>query len=106
MAELLRDLSVDGILVSPLGRARATAAIIAEALGVLVAVCKDLAELNLGEMGGLTRGEFGEPYPGALHKRSQNWHHWRFLGGESDAGVAERAASALHAARLVTSSDL
>ncbi|WP_150461691.1 histidine phosphatase family protein [Nesterenkonia ebinurensis] len=48
VAELLRDFSVDGILVSPMGRARATAAIISEALGVPVAVCEDLAELYLG----------------------------------------------------------
>ncbi|WP_150461690.1 histidine phosphatase family protein [Nesterenkonia ebinurensis] len=50
-------------------------------------------------MSGLTRGELEVLYPGALHKRSQNWYHWQFPGGESYAGAAERAASALHAAK-------
>lgn len=101
VAELLRGFSVDGALSSPMGRALETASTISEALGVPLIIIEDLAELDLGEISGLTWTEFEARHPGARQTRSKNWYHWEFPGGESCAVAEERAVTAL---RLVENS--
>jgi probable phosphoglycerate mutase len=92
-AELLRDTDIDLICTSPLGRARATAEIIAEAAGVPVRVHHGLAEVHHGAYTGLTGAEIAHRAP----ERARDKYHWRFPGGESYADADHRAAAALHA---------
>ena len=102
VGETLREL-IDGdgfdIVASPLGRTRATAALIAEALGVgspgAIATDRRLKEMLWGEWDGLTRSEIEARNPGALaRRRDDNWNHLP-PGGESWAVTALRVASFL-----------
>jgi len=82
------------IETSPLGRARQTALIISEVLGLdpnEILVAPLLIEHHLGNWQGLTHAEIDARYPGALQAREE--HKWDYLvpGGESYALVAERA---------------
>jgi probable phosphoglycerate mutase len=86
----------DGLFVSPLGRARATAEVSAERLDLPLRVIDDLAEIDHGEMSGLTSPEIERRWPGALAERSANKYNWRFPGGESYADAAARAETALN----------
>lgn len=82
--------TVDLIVASDLERARVTAEIIAEAIGVgPVMVDEDLRERHAGEWQGLTRPEIHERFPGWLDdgRRPEGW--------ESDDSVAERAFRSL-----------
>lgn len=88
-------LGIDAVFSSPLGRARTTATIYAEALGLPVTVVDDLRELDHGAMAGLTNAEIEVKYPGQLAERSRTRYAWRFPGGESYADVDRRAAAAL-----------
>ena len=102
VGETLREL-IDGdgfdIVASPLGRTRATAALIAEALGAgspgAIATDRRLMEMSWGEWDGLTRSEIEARNPGALARRRDD--HWDHLppGGESWAATALRVTSFL-----------
>lgn len=83
------------VFSSPLGRALRTAVIIAERLGTALVEIPDLAELDLGEMAGMTRAEIEEAFPGAREARAENRYGWAFPGGESYAQARERARAAL-----------
>jgi broad specificity phosphatase PhoE len=92
------------IETSPLGRARQTARIISEGLGVdpeTIIVTPLLIEHHLGSWQGLTQAEIDDRYPGAWQAREENKWDYVVPGGESYALVAERAkrwlASARHA---------
>lgn len=79
---------------SPLGRARQTALIVGEILGLdpnVILVAPLLIEHHLGNWQGLTHAEIDARYPGALQAREE--HKWDYVvpGGESYALVAERA---------------
>ena len=79
---------------SPLGRARQTALIVGEILGLdpnVILVAPLLIEHHLGNWQGLTHAEIDARYPGALQARGE--HKWDYVvpGGESYALVAERA---------------
>ncbi|GAB1514594.1 histidine phosphatase family protein [Actinophytocola sp. KF-1] len=89
-AEKLRTQPVDLICTSPLGRARTTAKIIAEAVGVPVHV---LPELHHGDFTGLTSAQVAARAP----ERARDKYHWRFPNGESYADADQRAAEALRA---------
>jgi probable phosphoglycerate mutase len=52
---------------SPLGRARETAAIVANAIGLPVEVDERLCEMGLGPCEGMTRSEIVHTYPHALN---------------------------------------
>jgi 2,3-bisphosphoglycerate-dependent phosphoglycerate mutase len=82
------------IETSPLGRARQTALIISEVLGLdpnTIVVTPLLIEHHLGSWQGLTQAEIDARYPGAWQAREKNkWEHV-VPGGESYALVAERA---------------
>ncbi len=87
---------MDGLVHSPLARARESAQILLEAMTHLPAVVEeapDLIEVNFGAMEGLTQAEIAQSMP--------QWHaEWRagrataYPGGESFAGFAQRVAQA------------
>lgn len=82
--------SVDAVFASTLERARLTAEIIAEQIGVgPVVAIPDLVERTAGEWEGLTRTEIDDRYPGFLE------HGRRPPGWEPDEVLEERAMSAL-----------
>jgi broad specificity phosphatase PhoE len=88
-AEFLAGLGIDAVLSSPLGRAHATAQIIADSFGLSVRALDDLAELHHGEYAGLTSAELAErPW----HERATDKYDWRFPGGESYWDADARAA--------------
>jgi probable phosphoglycerate mutase len=102
LAERLRGEGIAAVASSDLSRARATAELVAGALGLQVAlVDPDLREQRYGRFEGLTPRECEERYP-------DDWARYATdprpgpPGGESRAAVLERVLGALHraAARL------
>lgn len=96
------------IETSPLGRARQTARIISEVLGIdpnAIIVTPLLVEHHLGSWQGLTPAEIDVRYPGAWQAREENKWDYVVPGGESYALVAERAkqwlASNRHASTTI-----
>jgi len=84
--------ALDAIICSPLDRARTTATIIAEELGIgPVVVSPGLLERHAGAWQGLTRAEIEELDPGALEagRRPDGW--------EPDEQVRDRVLAALEA---------
>jgi broad specificity phosphatase PhoE len=94
-ASVLQGRAVDGIFVSPIGRAVDTARIIGDALQVKVEVIDDLAELDHGEFSGLIDEQIDARFPGERQRRAADKYWWRFPGGESYAAADGRAARAL-----------
>ena len=94
-AAALRGEAVDGVFTSPLGRARATADIIAQELGLTVVVIDDLAEVHHGHFAGLSTQDIELRYPGQWARRAADKYRWRFPGGESYADADGRAGRAL-----------
>ena len=88
LADLIRD-PEDGwrIVSSPLGRAQATARIIAGRLGLPVELDDRLKEMSWGRYDGLLRTEFD-----ALHPQTAGSKRWAFevSDGEQYADVADR----------------
>lgn len=95
LARLAATLDIDLVASSPIGRALATAMPSAEALGLEVQVIPELAEVDHGDMSGLTTDEVNDRFPGALDRRSADRYGWRFPAGESYADADERAGVAL-----------
>ena len=56
-AETMRAHGVERLLCSPLGRARQTARVVAETIGLPLEVDGELAEIGMGRWEGLTRQE-------------------------------------------------
>ncbi|HEV2767366.1 MAG TPA: histidine phosphatase family protein [Acidimicrobiales bacterium] len=82
----------DAVVASDLVRARDTAAILADALGLgPVAIDPRLRERDVGEWAGLTREQIDERWPGALDQPGGP----RPPGGESPPQVFARARRAL-----------
>ncbi len=96
---LLREFTNGGIVrisSSPLGRAMATAVIIAKRLGISqenITTEPLLIEHHMGCWQGLTNHQIDEKYPGARKERAEN--RWQYVvpGGESYARVYERAVA-------------
>ena len=57
VADLSAALGADSVFSSPLGRARATAAVVGSRLSLPVVVASDLAEIDHGAFAGLTTDE-------------------------------------------------
>jgi broad specificity phosphatase PhoE len=95
-ASTLQGRGIDGIFVSPLGRAVATARIISNALGLEIEVIDELAELDHGQFSGLIDDQIDAQFPGERQRRATDKYQWRFPGGESYADTETRAAKALH----------
>ncbi|HEY9774992.1 MAG TPA: histidine phosphatase family protein [Planktothrix sp.] len=86
LGESLKNIRFSAVFVSPLGRARETAAL----AGLINAtICDDLAEVNYGQYEGLTSTQIQERVPG--------WTVWThpLPGGETLAQVAKRAKNVL-----------
>ena len=89
-ARLLQDQGVSKIVASDLLRARETARVVAEALGMDFTTDARLRETHLGQWQGRTSAEVDTEYPGAR----AIWRHdptWAPPQGESRVDVAERA---------------
>lgn len=95
LARLVGTLEIDLIASSPIGRALTTAKAAADVLGLTVHVMDELAEINHGDMAGLTTPEVDGRFPGALDERALDKYNWRFPDGESYADADERAAIAV-----------
>lgn len=90
---LLRHGGADAIVSSPLRRTRETAGIVADALGLEVAIEDDIAEAAFGEWDGYSFAEVKERWPDELEK----WLTSTAVapsGGESFDAVYERAVRA------------
>ncbi len=92
----LRGMAVDDfeMVASPLGRTRATAAIIAQALGrdpETIVTDPRLQEMTWGDWDGMTRAEIDASDPAAWAQRmAGKWDYSPPGGGESYAMVAKR----------------
>jgi probable phosphoglycerate mutase len=78
------------VVASDLQRARRTAELLAEALGLAVEIDPDLREIDVGDWEGLTRAEIEERAPGAL----ADWSEGRSEstpGGERRTDLTDRA---------------
>jgi len=99
----LRRLSIESILSSDLSRARETAEIIAQTLGLPMALDEGLREIHLGKIEGLTRTEiisrfgteFSDRIGGSHSSRPLSDSDVAFLGAESGDAVTSRALVAI-----------
>ena len=94
-ADLLSSHQIDAIFTSPLGRARRTAEIVGETLGLPAQVLDELAEVAHGAWSGLTSAEIDAGWPGQRAAREQDKYAFRFPDGESYADADVRAGRAL-----------
>ncbi len=94
-ADLLSSHQIDAIFTSPLGRARHTAEIVGETLGLPAQVLDELAEVAHGAWSGLTSAEIDAGWPGQRAAREQDKYAFRFPDGESYADADVRAGRAL-----------
>ena len=95
LAHALRDEGLRALYTSPLGRARETARILGDALGLEAVVDERLTEVDAGDWSGGLIAEVTATQP-------DSWERWRnvdptfrFPGGESVAEQAARVAAAL-----------
>lgn len=95
LARVAGTLDVDLVASSPIGRALTTAQACSGVVGLTVQVFDELAEVDHGDMAGLTTSEANAQFPGALDQRALDKYGWRFPGGESYADADSRAAVAL-----------
>lgn len=96
-AKRLHGENIDAIFSSPIGRARASAALISEEIGVPVRELDDLSEVDYGQWSGLTSLEIESRWPDACAARELDRYGFRVPGGESYADVDLRAGRALAA---------
>jgi len=92
--EQLPDADFSAIYSSDLLRARQTAGLIAESLGLTVILDPRLREMNLGVWEGMLSSEIEAQYPLELERRKQNPLHAPAPKGESPFEVAERVIAA------------
>lgn len=90
----LTSMKADRILSSPLLRASATAAVIADALSLELQLEPDLAEYDIGEGAGLTGPELREKFPEMLKHRAAG-QRFLFPGEEGRDIFHHRLAGAL-----------
>lgn len=95
LARRLAGSGIGTVCTSPLGRALRTAQIVAEGLGATVVEVPELAEIDHGELAGMTWEEIDEQFPTARAERADNRWGWAFPGGESYAQARARARKAL-----------
>lgn len=90
-----RDIALDGLMTSPLQRARRTADAIARVTGREPVVVPGLSEINFGEAEGLSYGQVVEQFP-ELKDDLRNLENmdFAFPGGESRGMFNERVTAA------------
>jgi broad specificity phosphatase PhoE len=82
------------VLSSPLLRASATAALIAQRLDIRLRLEPDLAEYDIGDASGLTPAELRERFPGVIQARAAG-QRLRFPGEEGRDAFQQRVEGAL-----------
>lgn len=93
--EQLAGKQLSAIYSSDLLRARQTAKLIANPLGLTVILEPRLREMNLGAWEGMLSSEIEAQYPLELAERARDPHHARAPQGESPVEVAERTIAAV-----------
>jgi probable phosphoglycerate mutase len=93
LADELAGAHVQAVYSSDLARARETAEIVGERLGVPVVPRAELREIDVGEWQGLTRGEIDARFPAAYLSWQRGESGW--LEGESYEELAARVLPAL-----------
>ncbi|MGE5602070.1 MAG: histidine phosphatase family protein [Nitrososphaerales archaeon] len=83
------------VYASPLGRAHVTAEAISLRCGLPVAPLAGVIDIDYGEWQGLTPDEVASRWPDLLHGWYNTPHTVQIPGGESLAGLRERAMSAI-----------
>ena len=94
--EQLKEIKISAIYSSDLLRARQTAELIAEPLGLPVTLEPRLREINLGVWEGMPSEEIKANFPKELASRARNPFHERAPNGESPREVAERVFMAIN----------
>ena len=84
------------IYSSDLLRARQTAELVAEPLGLTVILESRLREINLGVWEGMLSSDIEAQYPHELTERKQNPFHTRAPQGESPSDMTERVTSVIN----------
>ncbi|HQH71708.1 MAG TPA: histidine phosphatase family protein [bacterium] len=91
LARALTPLGIQSALVSPLGRARQTAAIIHETAGIPLESTPALREVSFGAFEGNTLDELEIHFPGMWAERMADKWNYRPPQGESNAEAVPRA---------------
>jgi broad specificity phosphatase PhoE len=95
-----QGLRIDAIYSSPLLRARQTAGAIADTLGLVPKVVPSMIEMDVGQMEGLTREQLRSKHPEFMAAWfGEGAGEVPMPGGESLAGVQERAWAAIEQLR-------
>lgn len=94
-ALVLRGRPIAGLYSSDLLRARQTAEIIGDELGLPVKLEPRLREVNVGEWGNLTAAEIQSKHPEVLQQMRRAPEQTRYPGGESYGELADRVMAAL-----------
>jgi broad specificity phosphatase PhoE len=94
LAQGLSALPLAAVYTSPLDRARATAAVVAEEHRLVPIVVDDLREIDLGEVEGLGFDDFPQELQDALLREPTRV---RFPGGEGYAELKRRVGEAMDA---------
>ncbi len=92
---IYENYKVDAIYSSDLMRARDTLALLSEKTGVPITTRKDLREINVGAVQGMSFSDFTEKYPEEFKKRQENFGDFKFPDGESNKELMERALFAI-----------
>ncbi len=95
LARRIAGEELDALYASPLARARGTAEIIADQLGVVLTLDDRLKEKGLGDLEGLTLEEFQAQYPELYQGWISSADHFPLPGEESPAQLRERIVAFL-----------
>jgi 2,3-bisphosphoglycerate-dependent phosphoglycerate mutase len=95
LAEKLRPHSVEAVVSSDLARARTTAKIVADALGIPLLIDRGLRETNVGAAEGLLWAEAKTRFGDGLTERWYSEEDTAFPGGETGLATRNRGLAAL-----------
>jgi phosphoserine phosphatase len=95
LADRLLGEKIVAIYSSPLGRAKATAQVIADRFNLPVTPCQEFQEISFGEWEGKAWEELRNIYPEGFVEWEQAPHTYRFPGGENMEEVLVRAKAKL-----------
>ena len=91
VGQLLSEISIDVMYASPILRAWETAGIISEHINIPAQKESSIAELNAGNLEGLTKIEADKKYPGMWDERNNDRLNFKGHGGESYVEGMQRA---------------
>jgi broad specificity phosphatase PhoE len=93
LASRVAETQLEAVYASDLTRARETAAVVADALGVALDLRGDLREVDVGSWSGLTRAEAAARFPDAFARWQQGEIGWD--DGETYEEMSERVLAAV-----------